>query len=385
MKFENQMYSLKEQTIRSKYRKVYYTLFITMIVLVFFYTIYSLIIPVITLDEAQQVPKCSLNIHEHTDECRDEDGVLICGYADFVVHTHSNEFCYNDSDQIICELPEIEEHKHTDDCYEEKQILVCKDEGHIHVDECYQTQEMLTCGKIEAVLHTHNETCYDENETLICGNIEVTEHIHSEECFQKAEETSTSTDTATTATGSTDTSMTGTGSTDTAMTDTTATTATTDTTPAMELMENSIMLAAETADNFGHNEDGSIWWNGTSLKSISSTQIEEDKPYIIAGNSRNNVLTNVKENDQQMKTSRPEHNNPDAYKEFEIWKFKRVAGSEKQYYIYDKENNYLRAESNNLTLTDETNATAFTIEQSTYDGYTQCLTIKWGDYYLRKR
>jgi len=356
-----------------------------MIVLVFFYTIYSLIIPAITLDEAQQVPKCSLNIHEHTDECRDEDGVLICGYSDFVVHTHSKEFCYNDSGQIICELPEIEEHKHTDDCYEEKQISVCKDEGHIHVDECYQTQEMLTCGKIEAVLHTHDESCYNETETLICGNIEVTEHIHSGECFQKAEETSTTTDTATTATGSTDTSMTGTGSTDTAMTETTATTATTDTTPAMELMENSIMLAAETADNetWGYSPDDSIWWKSTSLTGISSDdiKIEENTPYIIAGSGRNNVLTNTVQGTTQMKTEQP-NGKFSVYKNYEIWYFEKNGESTNEYRIRDESNNYLKLNATSLSLTNLEEATVFTLEKATVEGLSHCITIKSDGYYL---
>ena len=57
-------------------------------------------------------------LHSHTDDCRDENG------------------------RMICELPEIEEHQHDSSCYSYHEYLVCDHEpdeaGHQHTDECYE-------------------------------------------------------------------------------------------------------------------------------------------------------------------------------------------------------------------------------------------------------
>jgi LCP family protein required for cell wall assembly len=50
-------------------------------------------------------------VHQHTDACYEKDehgnriGLPICGYADFVLHTHTAE-CYNSQGQLICPIPE---------------------------------------------------------------------------------------------------------------------------------------------------------------------------------------------------------------------------------------------------------------------------------------
>lgn len=156
------------------------------------------------LTHKTKVLNCQLEVHEHTDDCYDEDDNLICGYADYAVHVH-NDDCYDSEGNLVCTLPEIEEHEHTDECYEEQQILICEaaeaagTEGHVHTEECYETveagqacdteehthddscyEETLTCNTEE---HTHEEGCYDENGELICGK---EEHIHDGSCYESA-------------------------------------------------------------------------------------------------------------------------------------------------------------------------------------------------------
>ncbi len=150
---------------------------------------------------------CQLEVHEHTDDCYDEEDNLICGYADYVVHVH-NDDCYDSDGNLVCTLPEKEEHEHEEACYEEQQILICEAaeeagaEGHTHTEECYGTEQGgLTCGKEEhthddscysheSVLacdkeeHGHGDECYDENGELVCGN---EEHSHGDECYQTNE------------------------------------------------------------------------------------------------------------------------------------------------------------------------------------------------------
>ena len=170
------------------------------------------------LTHKTKVLNCQLEVHEHTDECYDEDDNLICGYADYVVHVH-NDDCYDSEGNLVCTLPEIEEHEHTEECYEEQEVLICEaaeaagTEGHVHTEECYQVPETtesadtLSCGLEE---HTHTDGCYSS--TLVCDlpegpvteiqTVEVTDengetttqeqevvvdpgHTHGEECYEK--------------------------------------------------------------------------------------------------------------------------------------------------------------------------------------------------------
>lgn len=170
------------------------------------------------LTHKTKVLNCRLEVHEHTDECYDEDDNLICGYADYVVHVH-NDDCYDSEGNLVCTLPEIEEHEHTEECYEEQEVLICEaaeaagTEGHVHTEECYQVPETtesadtLSCGLEE---HTHTDGCYSS--TLVCDlpegpvteiqTVEVTDengetttqeqevvvdpgHTHGEECYEK--------------------------------------------------------------------------------------------------------------------------------------------------------------------------------------------------------
>lgn len=172
---------------------------------------------------------CQFVPHEHDDSCFgvDEDGeidenVILCGMADFVLHSHTDD-CYDENGRLICELPEIEEHQHDSSCYSYHEYLVCdhedaEAEGHHHTDECYEerviededegdnepeettdacTQEehvhtsdcytktetagerVLTCSATE---HTHDDSCYTETttDTLTCT---ASEHVHGDSCY----------------------------------------------------------------------------------------------------------------------------------------------------------------------------------------------------------
>ena len=104
--------------------------------LVVFVTTYALILPAITL-EAEQTLACSYENHRHDESCWNEDEDLICGYADYVVHTHDAETCYDADGNLVCPLGEVEVHEHSESCYE--------------------TQNVLTCEAQEYNLHTHSE------------------------------------------------------------------------------------------------------------------------------------------------------------------------------------------------------------------------------------
>ena len=89
--------------------------------IVVFCTTYALILPALTLERdpscgieehthteacyvkeetpTEQVLVCTaetLGLHIHTDACIGLDGEYICGYSDFVVHSH-NEFCFDEN------------------------------------------------------------------------------------------------------------------------------------------------------------------------------------------------------------------------------------------------------------------------------------------------
>lgn len=174
---------------------------------VVFCTAYALILPAITL--SAEAPECGIaehthteecyetltatrlicgqNIHVHTEDCKDEDGSLICGYADFVVHTHDGT-CYDGQGNLICPLEEREAHTHTDACY--ASVLTCgfeESQGHTHTEDCKDENGNLTCGLEESEGHTHTEDCYTR--TLTCEKEEILLHTHDEQtCFHQPEE-----------------------------------------------------------------------------------------------------------------------------------------------------------------------------------------------------
>lgn len=129
--------------------------------LVVFGTAWLLVLPAITMERAAEILNCPLSIHEHTEDCYNSEGNLICGQADFVIHVH-DAGCYDTAGELVCKLPEIPAHEHTESCFDEEENLICEN---------------------AAVLHEHTETCYDSEGNLVCGMPEVLEHQHEAECF----------------------------------------------------------------------------------------------------------------------------------------------------------------------------------------------------------
>lgn len=180
----------------------------------------------------EQVYACTYTPHQHTEQCYDAEGKLVCGYSDLVLHTHDAR-CYDSEGSLICTMEELEEHSHTSECYTEVKTLICTEEeheaipAHTHTDECYTTetveQKDLTCGLEEGANaveaqpavegHHHTDACYTitpaveatydeegneltaavpEQRTLTCGLEEsegqpaveaVPGHVHTEECY----------------------------------------------------------------------------------------------------------------------------------------------------------------------------------------------------------
>ncbi len=174
-----------------------------MSILVVFATLSSLTLPAITLslpicglEEHAHSEECysvstghilactyrSLGVHEHTKNCRDEEGEYICGYADFLLHTHEAA-CFNGTHGMLCKLPEIEEHSHGDNCYLTEDVVV--DPGHTHSDSCFEmiSAQEAVCGIPESEGHSHDAGCYDTEGTLICALEEAEGHIHNDSCY----------------------------------------------------------------------------------------------------------------------------------------------------------------------------------------------------------
>ncbi|MCI7796090.1 MAG: CHAP domain-containing protein, partial [Lachnospiraceae bacterium] len=247
-------------------KKRWYRIVTSLAAVVVFCTVYALILPAITMERGKcEIPEhthteecytkilpgreliCtpeSLGVHEHTDDCYDDEGELICGSADFVVHKH-NELCYDEDGELVCQFPEILVHTHSnscfekpdkaewklfrhihnDDCYSVTQgALICdadteeteeestetatdsnatekKTVTHHHTDSCYEWEKELICEKAtekeektekgelicaeEAIaLHKHSKKCYDSLGNLKCEKLEVLEHVHTDECFR---------------------------------------------------------------------------------------------------------------------------------------------------------------------------------------------------------
>lgn len=230
MKINEAPKKLKQYTAAYRRKKKWMKAITCLAAVVVFCTVYALILPAITLDK-DHILQCSHTVHQHNNECYNEDGALKCGYADYVVHTHQGDYCYDENGNLVCELLEVRGHQHDASCYEEQSTLVCgkeessghqhdescytkvqgdlicADEEHEHTDECYAQGEELTCGMEEGegahqhsdecyetnnvliceqkdgVLHQHSADCYDENGNLTCGMLQVEEHEHSDDCI----------------------------------------------------------------------------------------------------------------------------------------------------------------------------------------------------------
>ena len=113
---ENSVFKMSEKFLQEKkYRQRRLAIFLCLAFVVALTTTAALKLTGVAKNNQHTVLDCPVVIHEHTDSCYDLGGSLICGYADFAVHTHTLD-CYYD-DVVTCELPVIEVHEHTDACY----------------------------------------------------------------------------------------------------------------------------------------------------------------------------------------------------------------------------------------------------------------------------
>ena len=199
MKPQDENRKLREYIRQSKQRRRWHGLTAVLATAAAVLTLCVMVLPAVTLENTPQALACQLDLHTHTDSCYDEEGELVCGYADFVAHTHDSS-CYGEDGTLICPLEERKPHTHTESCYQETEALVCgleETQGHTHSEACYETQ--LVCGQEESQGHTHTghvhtEECYTVTQTPICESTEP-DHVHTEECYEAHRELTCTQDT----------------------------------------------------------------------------------------------------------------------------------------------------------------------------------------------
>lgn len=210
------MEALRKQAARilqeKKKHKLWLTVFLCMAALVTAGTVTALKMSGQALSHKEKVLTCGIEVHQHTEQCHDSEGNLVCGQADYVVHVH-NDDCRDKDGNLVCTLPEIEPHEHEDSCFAEEKNLICTQKesaGHQHDENCYtKVQGELICGmegtghqhgaecytKVQGELicaseeegHEHTDECYAWNEELTCGQTEEI-HEHTDECYAWTEE-----------------------------------------------------------------------------------------------------------------------------------------------------------------------------------------------------
>lgn len=188
MKPQDENRKLREYIRQSKQRRRWHGLTAVLAAAAAVLTLCVMVLPAVTLENTPQALACQLDLHTHTDSCYDEEGELVCGYADFVAHTHDSS-CYGEDGTLICPLEERKPHTHTESCYQETETLVCgreETQGHTHTEACYETQ--LVCSQEESQGHTHTghvhtDACYTVTQTRICESTEP-DHVHTEECSE---------------------------------------------------------------------------------------------------------------------------------------------------------------------------------------------------------
>lgn len=218
------------QLLRSKQRRGRWLKAVScMAAVVVFCTTYALILPAITmtatcgLEEHTHTAACYANddtliwlcqqeeqetaVHQHDETCYDENGLLTCGIADFVLHTHDADTCYDAEGNLICTLPEITSYSKTtlfltangDDAnYEDSENVWVSTPSSLQfdlftVEGAEDTELFLPNGytvldsqeaEVWTEAHTHSADCYDQDGKLICGQLEVAQHQHTMECLQ---------------------------------------------------------------------------------------------------------------------------------------------------------------------------------------------------------
>lgn len=116
-------------------------------VAVAFFTVNSLILPAITMENTVI---CGMEEHTHIEECYTEVTTpdYICTPSE-TVHIH-NDLCYDSLGEIACPMEEALLHTHTDDCYNIEKALSCtlEEDYHVHENNCF----MYTQGDLQCVL-----------------------------------------------------------------------------------------------------------------------------------------------------------------------------------------------------------------------------------------
>ena len=200
MKPQDENRKLREYIRQSKQRRRWHGLTAVLATAAAVLTLCVMVLPAVTLENTPQTLACQLDdLHTHTDSCYDEEGELVCGYADFVAHTHDSS-CYGEEGTLICPLEERKPHTHTASCYQETEALACgreETQGHTHTEACYETQ--LVCSQEESQGHTHTghvhtDACYTVTQTRICESTEP-DHVHTEECYEAHRELTCTQDT----------------------------------------------------------------------------------------------------------------------------------------------------------------------------------------------
>ena len=177
------IYSQAEQLNKKHRRKrTWYKILSVPMCLVVFVTTYALILPAITMESTPDT-YCGKAEHVHTDDCYEVPGTpahkeIQCtagadlGQGEYIIHKHDS-FCFDDSGELLCTLPEQDEHVHTDACYDSDKLI---------------------CGLVTGIVHQHTADCVisvpaTEPQGLVCT---VEEHKHTEACFMNPEDEASS-------------------------------------------------------------------------------------------------------------------------------------------------------------------------------------------------
>ncbi|MBP3647953.1 MAG: Cna B-type domain-containing protein [Clostridia bacterium] len=119
----------------------------------------------------------SLGVHQHNEDCYNEQEELTCELVDYVVHTHEAA-CYDEQGNFSCSIPAVPVHEHTEECYR-------LEGGHAHGEECHAfSRGALICQLPEEEAHAHGEGCFAPGENLLC-TLEA-EHVHGDACYAES-------------------------------------------------------------------------------------------------------------------------------------------------------------------------------------------------------
>lgn len=159
---DNLVEVLEAYTLKNRLRRIWRKIVRIMACFVVFCTTYALILPAITQESDIH---CGIPAHAHTDACYAAAGrILACPAAGDVAHTH-NDDCRDENGVLVCVLAERQQHIHADGCFdsEDPGILICQDPlavVHVHSDECFAAaQSVLNCGMEE---HAHSLICHSD-------------------------------------------------------------------------------------------------------------------------------------------------------------------------------------------------------------------------------